>query len=337
MNSFSTDEQTKTMLSKYENHNIKFHTFKQHCFPRIDKHTLAPMPTGPMGSDTRDLWYPPGHGNVYAALSDSGLLDKLLQQGIEYIFISNIDNLGATIDLHIFYEIVCTDREICMEVTKRERQDVAGGTIFEYMGKPKLLEQRWVPPREWEKLVSVSSASMFNTNNIWVNLRAMKRQIAHGIESEILVRDVEVKNNTAIQLGKFDPFQVLDPNNCTVETAAGSAIQEFEDSLICVVPRKRFLPVKTTDDLFGIQSDVFTVKHGQLFLREERRLLLPVPTVKLGKHFRRVDDYLKRLSHGVPDILELEHLTVSGDVHFGQDVTLKGTGTSSYRYQVEVV
>lgn len=92
------------------------------------------------------------------------------------------------------------------------------------------------------------------------------------------------------------------------------------------MPRKRFLPVKTTDDLFGIQSDVFTVKHGQLFLREERRLLLPVPTVKLGKHFRSVDDYLKRLSHGVPDILELEHLTVSGDVHFGQDVVLKGTG-----------
>lgn len=202
MNSFSTDEQTKTMLSKYEKHNLKFHTFKQHCFPRIDKHTLAPMPTGPISSDTRDLWYPPGHGNVYTALSDSGLLDKLLQQGIEYIFISNIDNLGATIDLHIFYEIVCTDREICMEVTKRERQDVAGGTIFEYMGKPKLLEQRWVPPREWQKLVSVSSASMFNTNNLWVNLRAMKRRIAHGIESEILVRDVEVKNYTAIQLGK---------------------------------------------------------------------------------------------------------------------------------------
>lgn len=150
-----------------------------------------------------------------------------------------------------------------------------------------------MPIREWEKLLSVSGSAMFNTNNLWINLRALKRELARGIEPEILVREVEVLDTMAIQL----------------ETASGSIIGNFKDSLICIVPRRRFLPVKTTDDLFGIQSGVFTIRNGQLFLCEERKLFPPVPTVKLGKHFRHVDEYLKRLPYGVPDILELEHLT----------------------------
>jgi UDP-N-acetylglucosamine pyrophosphorylase len=46
-------------------------------------------------------WYPPGHGDVYRALDRSGVLDSLLAQGKEIIFISNVDNLGATVDLNV--------------------------------------------------------------------------------------------------------------------------------------------------------------------------------------------------------------------------------------------
>ncbi len=49
-----------------------------------------------------------------------------------------------------------------------------------------------------------------------------------------------------------------------------------------------------------------------------------MPIVKLGDHFKKVQAYLSRFS-GPPHILELDHLTVSGDVTFGSDVTLKGT------------
>lgn len=44
-------------------------------------------------------WYPPGHGDVYRSLMRTGLLQKFIDEGKEYIFISNIDNLGATVDL----------------------------------------------------------------------------------------------------------------------------------------------------------------------------------------------------------------------------------------------
>ena len=46
-------------------------------------------------------WYPPGHGDTYDSFANSGLLDKFIRSGKEFVFISNIDNLGATIDLRI--------------------------------------------------------------------------------------------------------------------------------------------------------------------------------------------------------------------------------------------
>ena len=46
-----------------------------------------------------ECWYPPGHGDVYQAFYQSGLLDQFIDQGKEYMFLSNIDNLGATVDL----------------------------------------------------------------------------------------------------------------------------------------------------------------------------------------------------------------------------------------------
>ena len=46
-------------------------------------------------------WYPPGHGDIYVSLKRSGLLKKFQEMGKEFVFISNIDNLGATVDLGI--------------------------------------------------------------------------------------------------------------------------------------------------------------------------------------------------------------------------------------------
>ena len=53
-------------------------------------------------------WYPPGHGDVYQSFYNSGLLETFINQGKEYMFISNIDNLGATVDL----SILCYDEKL---------------------------------------------------------------------------------------------------------------------------------------------------------------------------------------------------------------------------------
>ena len=48
-----------------------------------------------------------------------------------------------------------------------------------------------------------------------------------------------------------------------------------------------------------------------------------IPIVKLGREFQIAQEYNERFSKGIPNILELDHLTVSGDVKFGSSITLK--------------
>ena len=96
------------------------------------------------------------------------------------------------------------------------------------------------------------------------------------------------------------------------------------DGVAGVERRRRYVPVKTTADLMLIQSDLFSVKHGQLTIDSER-LAQPLPLIKLGKDFATIDDYHKHMHTNRPNILELEHLTIAGDVYIGANVTLKGT------------
>merc|ERR1712218_336519 len=74
-----------------------------------------------------EAWYPPGHGDFYQSFFNSGLLDEFVKDGKEYCFISNIDNLGATVDLNILNMVISNNREFVMEVTDKTRADVKGG------------------------------------------------------------------------------------------------------------------------------------------------------------------------------------------------------------------
>ncbi|CAN0075150.1 unnamed protein product, partial [Phaeothamnion confervicola] len=236
-----------------------------------------------------------------------GLLENLINQGKEYIFISNVDNLGATVDLDLLYHIVDSEAEFAMEVVERTRADVEGGLLVGYQGRPKLVELSQVPAERQDDFRK--KHPLFNTNNIWVSLRGMQRRVARDdMQLDVTVRERIVNGSKTLQL----------------ETPAGGAIQCFEHVLVLKVPRARYLPVKSTSDLFLAQSNLYSVRHGNLVMNPER----PdkhTPLIKLGREFSHVEEYLRRIPHGVPNILELEHLTVAGDVTFGAGVTLKGT------------
>lgn len=51
-------------------------------------------------------WYPPGHGDIYQSFYNSGLLSDFIDEGKEYMFVSNIDNLGATVDINILLHLM---------------------------------------------------------------------------------------------------------------------------------------------------------------------------------------------------------------------------------------
>ena len=55
------------------------------------------------GISLRFSWCPSGHGSIYESIYHTGMLERLISKGKKYIFISNIDNLGATIDSRILY------------------------------------------------------------------------------------------------------------------------------------------------------------------------------------------------------------------------------------------
>lgn len=305
MNSFNTHEETVRIIRKYRMHNLSIHTFNQSCYPFIVKETMLPLPNTKFDRATRDKWYPPGHGDVYHALFDSGLLENLVNQGKEYIFISNVDNLGATVNLDVLYHMINEDSEFVMEVTDKTRADVQGGTLVTYRGKPHLLEASQVPP---EHLDDFRALRAFNTNNLWVNLRAIQRLVAQdALDMEPLVSVRTVRNNTKV---------------VQLESAAGEAVRYFKNFLGIQVPRSRFLPVKSSSDLFLVQSNLYQIKHGSLIVNPARDGT-SIPIVKLGLEFQSQREYAARFAKGIPNIVELDHLTVAGDVKFGSDIALK--------------
>ena len=93
MTSFNTHEDTLRIVEQYANQPIKIMTFNQSRYPRILADTLQPCPHH--ARDDKKHWYPPGHGDLYDSLVRSGILDRLLADGKEYLFVSNSDNLGA--------------------------------------------------------------------------------------------------------------------------------------------------------------------------------------------------------------------------------------------------
>lgn len=314
MNSFNTDQDTHKSLRKYKLCAVSISCFQQSQFPRLSKDSLRPI-VSDLSNPDLEGWYPPGHGDTYDSFANSGLLDKFIRQGKEFVFVSNIDNLGATIDLHILNYLVNpkdenNPSEFLMEVTDKTMADVKGGTLIKYEEKLRLLEIAQVPPEHIDDFKSVKKFRIFNTNNLWMKLGAIHRLVKQrALHMEVIVNRKTLDNGV---------------NIIQLETAVGAAIKCFEGAVGVNVPRSRFLPVKTSSDLFLVMSNLYDMHSGTLTMNH-RRMFATTPLIKItGPHFKKVKDFFSRFAT-IPDILELDHLTVSGDVTFGRNVVLKGT------------
>ncbi|KAL8532282.1 hypothetical protein ACS0TY_008762 [Phlomoides rotata] len=304
MNSFNTHDDTLKIVEKYTKSNIDIHTFNQSQYPRLVVEDFTPLPS--KGNNTKEAWYPPGHGDVFPSLKNSGKLDALLSKGKEYVFVANSDNLGAVVDLKILNHLVKNKNEYCMEVTPKTLADVKGGTLISYEGKVQLLEIAQVPDEHVNEFKSIEKFKIFNTNNLWVNLQAINRLVeADALKMEIIPNPKEVDGIKVLQL----------------ETAAGAAIRFFDHAIGSNVPRSRFLPVKATSDLLLVQSDLYTLADG-FVTRNPARANPANPSIDLGPEFKKVANFLSRFK-SIPSIIELDSLKVTGDVWFGLGVTLK--------------
>ncbi|KAG8180020.1 hypothetical protein JTE90_026624 [Oedothorax gibbosus] len=313
MNSFNTDEDTHKVLPKYRGLRIKIYTFNQSRYPRLNKESLLPIGRTLKNPDP-DSWYPPGHGDFYSSFFNSGLLEMFITGGREFCFVSNIDNLGATVDLKILSRLLHPTKsegnEFVMEVTDKTKGDVKGGTLIQYENKLMLLEIPQVPKDKVDEFKSVNKFKIFNTNNLWIKLKTIASLVEENrLNMEIIVNPKHLDNGM---------------NVIQLETAAGAAMKDFDGAIGINVPRSRFLPVKKSSDLLLVMSNLYSMKQGSLLMNPERTFPT-TPLVKLGdQHFLKVRDFLSRFAT-IPDMLELDHLTVSGDVTFGRGVALKAS------------
>ena len=304
MNSFHTHQETLKLLEGRKT-SFPIECFKQNQFLRIDKDTDQPLDPNLLGEDA---WYPPGHGDIYACLKDQGLMDRLLSEGKEILFVSNADNLGAVVDPMIAHTMLENDIPYIMEMTPKTPADIKGGTLYEDSeGKLHLLELAQVPQQHVDEFCSTRKFTVFNTNNIWIHLRHLKKRLELGtMDLNLIVNEKQVVGRPIIQL----------------ETAIGAGLECFEKAKGLVVGRDRFLPVKNTSDLMLLQSSLFVFEDGRM-TRHPTPNQKKLPLVTWKAPFTNLEEFQKRIPV-LPDMRELESLEMEGDITFEGEVSLKG-------------
>jgi UTP--glucose-1-phosphate uridylyltransferase len=316
MNSFSTDADTQAALSGFSGNPAGIPlAFLQHRFPKVlaEDGRPANWPKNP-----KLEWNPPGHGEFYSALRSSGTLAALLEGGIEYLFVSNADNLGATLSLEILGYMAEKDLPFIMEVAERTANDRKGGHLaLASDGRLTLRESAQCDPADTEQFQDIERHRFFNTNNLWVNLRVLAETLERDSDK---VLDLPMIRNAK----KLDPTDSDSPAVFQLESAMGAAISLFADAQAVVVPRSRFLPVKKTSDLLLIRSDCYRLE-ADYSLSEARPADLGPCVVDLDAScFGRITDFDQHFPAGPPSLKKCTRLSVKGDVEFGAGVVCVG-------------
>merc|ERR1719277_2945375 len=236
---------------------------------------------------------------------------------MKYMFVSNSDNLGATMDLKLLTYFAASKAPFMMEVAERTDADKKGGHLAKDKATGGLLlrESAQCPDEDEKAFQDVSKYKYFNTNNLWVDLQALQA--------------IFDKNDGFIPLPVMKNGKTVDPRdkNSTkvlqLETAMGAAISCFEGATAIVIPRERFAPVKTTNDLLALRSDAYILTPDVRVLLAPSRNGVP-PNIKLDGRYKFVDAMEKMVPQGAPSLIGCKSLTVEGEVVFEKGVVLQG-------------
>jgi UTP--glucose-1-phosphate uridylyltransferase len=317
MNSQATREETARALKSHPELDVGLPLdFLQSMVPKLDAEKLEPMS---WPDDPALEWAPPGHGDVYPALRGSGMLEALLQRGFRYAMISNADNLGATTDARIPAHMEHGEIPFLMEVVVGTEADRKGGHIARRKadGQLVLRETAQTPKEDEESFRDYRRWRYYNTNNLWVDLRALAGTLD---ESDGVLELPLIVNRKTV-----DPRNSSSPAVLQLEAAMGAAIGSFKGAQLLCVPRTRFVPVKTTDDLLVLRSDVYTLSDGMVVAPVPERAG-DLPYVELdSKFYKLLDDFEQRFPEGPPSLREAERLVVNGDVTFARGVRVRGS------------
>src|SRR5919109_467555 len=264
MNSFYTREDSLAALARYPELGSDLPVdFVQNKEPKLRVDDLQPVA---WPGDPELEWCPPGHGDLYTALVTSGMLESLLDHGYRYAFVSNSDNLGAVLEPRILGWLAAEEIPFLMEVADRTEADRKGGHLARRRGDGRLVlrESAQTPDQDADAFQDITRHRFFNTNTLWVDLRALA-----GILAE---RDNVLGLPMIVNRKTVDPAEASSPPVYQLETAMGAAISVFPGARALRVPRERFAPVKTTNDLLALRSDCYVLTDdSRVVVSPERR------------------------------------------------------------------
>ena len=327
MNSFRTHDDTLAALAPYPDLAVPGLDlgFMQNQEPKLSADDLTPI-TWP--ADPSLEWCPPGHGDLYTALTTSGMLDRLLSLGYRYASVSNSDNLGAAPNATIAGWFATTGAPYAAEICLRTAADRKGGhlAIRKFDRRLILRDTAQTPKEEVDYFTDEFRHPFFHTNNLWFDLAALDRTLR---ERKSVLGLPLIKNEKTV-----DPADPSSPKVIQIETAMGAAIEVFEGATAIGVGRDRFLPVKTTSDLLVLRSDAYDLQaDGRL-----TKVAGSAPVVDLDSiHYKIIGDFDQRFPAGPPSLREARYFGVNGDWTFEAGVRVIGEVTLEDRGAPQII
>ncbi len=316
MHSFRTQDDSLARLRQHEGLEVEGLPldFLQNREPKLRADDLAPVQ---WPADPALEWCPPGHGDLYTALLVSGVLERLVAAGYRYATVSNADNLGAAPDPSMMAWFASTGAPYAAEVCRRTPADVKGGHLVVRRADGRLVLRETAQTADEDAALAADADRhpFFHTNNLWFDLPRLLDTLTErdGVLGLPLIRNEKT----------VDPTDKTSPKVVQIESAMGAAVEVFDGATAIEVERSRFLPVKTTNDLLLLRSDVFGLGDDSRL----RATVDPRPLVDLDRRFyTTIADFDARIPHA-PSLAGASSLTVRGDWHFGRDVVVTGDAT----------
>jgi UTP--glucose-1-phosphate uridylyltransferase len=195
--------------------------------------------------------YAPGHGDLPDALVRSGLLGEHVGAGGEHVWITNVDNLGATLDDSLLGFFVESGKSLLVEVTDKVEGDRGGIPVHaprdaahgDDTDALQVLEEFRLP-----KGFDATEVRVFNTNTFLVGARAL---LETRLEWTFFEVQKKVDGKTAVQFERL--------------------LQELTRALDTVYvrvprtgPESRFLPVKDPEELGRRRAEIRAVLDARL-------------------------------------------------------------------------
>merc|ERR1712178_107486 len=183
-----------------------------------------------------------------------------------------------------------------------------------------LRESAQCPEEDEPAFQDITKYTYFNTNNLWVDLLQLKD--AFDQYGGFLPLPV-MKNDKTV-----DPRDKKSTKVIQLETAMGAAISCFEGATAVVIPRSRFAPVKTTNDLFALRSDAYVLTPDYRIELAPERKGVP-PNIKLDGMYKFVDAMDKMIPQegSVPSLIKCKSLEIVGAIVFAPGVIIEGDVT----------